>query len=77
MKIAEAERRQREAEERERAREARRREEEARREVARQEQLRREANRPRPVRCCDGSASPGCYYGGSLRGCCSHHGGVC
>lgn len=76
-KIAEAERRQREAEERDRAREARRREEEARREEARQEQLRREANRPRPVRCCDGSTSPGCYYGGSLRGCCSHHGGVC
>lgn len=76
-KIAEADRRLREAEERERAREARRREEEARREAARQEQLRREANRPRPVRCCDGSTSPGCYYGGSLRGCCSHHGGVC
>lgn len=29
------------------------------------------------VQCCDGSYSPTCTYGGSLRGCCSHHGGVC
>lgn len=43
----------------------------------RQERAFREANRPRRVRCCDGTPSPSCYYGGSLRGCCSHHGGVC
>ncbi len=29
------------------------------------------------VSCCDGTTSPSCHYGGSLRGCCSHHGGVC
>lgn len=30
------------------------------------------------VRCCDGSLSPSCNYSqGSLRGCCSHHDGVC
>lgn len=30
------------------------------------------------VRCCDGTTSPQCRYSqGSLRGCCSHHGGVC
>jgi len=30
------------------------------------------------VECCDGTASPSCRYSqGSLRGCCSHHGGVC
>lgn len=29
------------------------------------------------VQCCDGTLSPSCRYGGSLRGCCSHHGGVC
>jgi hypothetical protein len=30
------------------------------------------------VQCCDGSKSPTCTYDrGSLRGCCSHHGGVC
>lgn len=28
------------------------------------------------LRCCDGSTS-GCSCGGSHRGCCSHHGGVC
>lgn len=28
------------------------------------------------VQCRDGSASPTCSCGGSLRGCCSHHGGV-
>jgi hypothetical protein len=27
--------------------------------------------------CCDGSLSPSCTCGGSRRGCCSHHGGVC
>ena len=30
------------------------------------------------VGCCDGTTSPSCRYSqGSLRGCCSHHGGVC
>ena len=30
------------------------------------------------VECCDGSLSPSCRYSqGSLRGCCSYHGGVC
>ncbi|MEM9455598.1 MAG: hypothetical protein AAGF11_15560 [Myxococcota bacterium] len=30
------------------------------------------------VDCCDGTKSPSCRYSqGSLRGCCSHHGGVC
>jgi hypothetical protein len=30
------------------------------------------------VRCCDGTLSPSCRYSrSSLRGCCSHHGGVC
>lgn len=30
------------------------------------------------VQCCDGSLSPSCRYSqGSLRGCCSYHGGVC
>ncbi len=27
--------------------------------------------------CCDGTLSPSCTCGGSRRGCCSHHGGVC
>jgi len=30
------------------------------------------------VECCDGTISPSCRHSqGSLRGCCSHHGGVC
>lgn len=29
------------------------------------------------LRCCDGTLSPSCMCGGSRRGCCSHHGGVC
>ena len=29
------------------------------------------------LQCCDGSLSPSCSCGGSHRGCCSHHGGVC
>ncbi|MBZ5708747.1 hypothetical protein [Nannocystis pusilla] len=29
------------------------------------------------VHCCDGTLSPTCTYGRSLRGCCSWHGGVC
>lgn len=35
----------------------------------------RDANRP--LLCCDGVRSPTCTSGGSRRGCCSHHGGVC
>jgi hypothetical protein len=27
--------------------------------------------------CCDGTRSPTCLCGASLRGCCSSHGGVC
>ena len=38
--------------------------------------LAEQANAPRGVRCRDGTASPSCTCGGSLRGCCSHHGGV-
>jgi hypothetical protein len=30
-----------------------------------------------PVQCCDGTPSPTCMCGGPLKGCCSHHGGVC
>lgn len=43
------------------------------REEARQ-QRRRAA---RPLLCCDNTRSPTCRCGGSTRGCCSHHGGVC
>ncbi len=32
---------------------------------------------PRSIKCCDGTLSPTCVCGGSRRGCCSHHGGVC
>ena len=40
-------------------------------------QRRAEARADR-VSCCDGTLSPSCHYSqGSLRGCCSHHGGVC
>ncbi|MEX1361893.1 MAG: hypothetical protein AB1Z98_02135 [Nannocystaceae bacterium] len=38
----------------------------------------RAARRADRVQCCDGSPSPSCRYSqGSLRGCCSRHGGVC
>jgi hypothetical protein len=30
-----------------------------------------------PLLCCDGTTSPSCTCGGSHRGCCSHHHGVC
>lgn len=30
-----------------------------------------------PLRCCDGTNSSSCTCGGSRRGCCSRHGGVC
>jgi len=37
-----------------------------------------EANAPKSVKCCDGTLSPSCMCGrASLRGCCSHHHGVC
>lgn len=29
------------------------------------------------LKCCDGTISDSCSCGGSHRGCCSHHGGVC
>jgi len=46
----------------------------AQRAAKEQARIRRNADR---VRCCDGSGS-GCRYSqGSLRGCCSHHGGIC
>jgi hypothetical protein len=32
---------------------------------------------PQRVQCCDGTLSPSCMCGRSLRGCCSHHHGVC
>jgi hypothetical protein len=32
---------------------------------------------PEGLLCCDGTMSPSCSCGGSHRGCCSHHGGVC
>ena len=76
----------------ERALEKERKEEEARlareerkaaREAAREEARRAKAEaaaarRADRVQCCDGTLSPSCRYSqGSLRGCCSHHRGVC
>lgn len=49
-------------------------------EAASRREEQREAQRERqyaPLRCCDGTDSPSCICGGSHRGCCSHHGGVC
>ena len=44
----------------------------------RQQQQARERRVSDRVRCCDGTLSPSCRYSqGSLRGCCSHHRGVC
>jgi hypothetical protein len=43
------------------------------REAAREERRRA----VQPLMCCDGTRSPSCRCGGSARGCCSHHGGVC
>jgi membrane protein involved in colicin uptake len=48
---------------------------EAQREAA--ESAREAASQNAPLLCCDGTASPSCTCGGSHRGCCSHHGGVC
>jgi hypothetical protein len=50
---------------------------EARRQRAaeRRQRARNWANEP--LQCCDGSSSPSCTRGGSHRGCCSRHGGVC
>lgn len=56
------------------ARERARAEAEARREAAQERQREWWSS---PLRCCDGSRSPTCTKGGSHRGCCSHHGGVC
>lgn len=36
-----------------------------------------ESSGPKALQCCDGTLSPSCVCGGSRRGCCSHHGGVC
>lgn len=51
-------------------------------ETARRERQRARVDREEHVesgglRCCDGSVSPSCSCGGSHRGCCSRHGGVC
>jgi hypothetical protein len=48
------------------------------RQRAAEERVRRAEERSySSLRCCDGSLSPSCTCGGSHRGCCSHHGGVC
>jgi hypothetical protein len=76
----EAARRRQIAEERRRAAEETRKRQAQAREDRRRlaEEERRERQRmPRSVRCCDGTLSPSCMCGASLRGCCSHHGGVC
>lgn len=64
-----------------RQREAAAREEKRR---AAQEELQRQRDEaalrrsePSGLLCCDGSLSPSCSCGGSHRGCCSHHGGIC
>jgi hypothetical protein len=64
-------------EQRREAAEARQREAEARAEKRRLAEEERRSRLPQRVRCCDGVLSPTCMCGGSLRGCCSHHGGVC
>ncbi|MCA9637198.1 MAG: hypothetical protein KC420_14325, partial [Myxococcales bacterium] len=71
-------------EERRRAEEAERREEaaaERARKQAEEAEQRRQAAAARAsdrVHCCDGTTSPSCRRSqGSLRGCCSRHGGVC
>jgi hypothetical protein len=76
----EAARKRREAEEKRLAAEQqRKREAEERAEKRRiaEEERRERASMPRSIRCCDGTLSPSCMCGGSRRGCCSHHGGVC
>ena len=57
---------------------------ELRRRAQQEQEARAEAKRERqrqwwssPLQCCDGSRSPSCTQGGSHRGCCSRHGGVC
>lgn len=51
---------------------------EQRRQAAEAQAAARQARLADRVRCCDGSLSPSCRYSqGSLRGCCSYHGGVC
>lgn len=80
--LAEVERsleRQARAEEAQQAREQRQAARKAAREEARRAKAEAAAERRADrVECCDGSLSPSCRYShGSLRGCCSHHGGVC
>jgi hypothetical protein len=58
------------------AREERRQAAEEARERRRREAAER-ASEPQGLLCCDGTLSPSCSCGGSHRGCCSHHGGVC
>jgi hypothetical protein len=70
----------REAEEKRRELEAERRRiaaEQAEKRRLAEEERRQRASEPKSVQCCDGTLSPSCMCGGSLRGCCSHHGGVC
>ncbi len=62
------------AEEREHKRQQAAAERERKREEA---EARRREREPTRLQCCDGSISPSCSCGGSRRGCCSHHGGVC
>ncbi len=51
---------------------------ERRRVAAEESAAARRASLADRVECCDGTTSPSCRYSqGSLRGCCSHHGGVC
>ena len=66
-------------EERQAARAARKTEErEARAARKAKEREARAAQQADRVQCCDGTTSPSCRYSqGSLRGCCSWHGGVC
>lgn len=52
-------------------------EERAERRRLAEERRRERASSYGAVQCCDGTLSPSCMCGGSLRGCCSHHGGVC
>jgi hypothetical protein len=43
----------------------------------RREEAAARRSEPQGLLCCDGTLSPTCSCGGSRRGCCSHHGGVC
>jgi hypothetical protein len=81
-KQQEASRRRLEVEEKKRLaaeeRERKRQEAAAQRQRKREEaEARRRERTPTRLQCCDGTVSPSCSCGGSHRGCCSHHGGVC